>query len=67
MQSERYYINFATRFLRISHGTRAPRDLLSRTVAFAGNWNGADLLLNCGRDSFVLKTEADYLNERQQI
>ncbi len=29
-----------------------------------GNWNGADLLLNCGRDSFLLKTEADYLDEK---
>lgn len=28
-----------------------------------GNWNSADLLLNCGRGSFLLKTEADYLNE----
>lgn len=33
-----------------------------------GNWNSADLLLNCGRDSFLLKTEADYRGrERQQI
>lgn len=29
-----------------------------------GNWNSADLLLNCGRDSFQLKTEVDYLNEK---
>lgn len=29
-----------------------------------GNWNSADLLLNCGRDSFQLKTEADYLDEK---
>lgn len=27
-----------------------------------GNWNGADLLLKCGLDSFLLKTEADYLD-----
>lgn len=29
-----------------------------------GNWSSADLLLNCGRDSFLLKTEADYLDEK---
>lgn len=29
-----------------------------------GNWNSADLLLNCGRDSLLLKTEADYLDEK---
>lgn len=33
-----------------------------RTLLVTGNWNSADLLLNCGRGSFLLKTEADYLN-----
>lgn len=27
-----------------------------------GNWNSADVLLNCGWDSFLLKTEAYYLD-----
>lgn len=34
-----------------------------RTLLVTGNWNSADLLLNCGWGSFLLKTEADYLNE----
>lgn len=35
-----------------------------RVQLVTGNWNSADLLLNCGRDSFLLKTEADYLDEK---
>lgn len=35
-----------------------------RVQLVTGNWNSGDLLLNCGRDSFRLKTEADYLDER---
>lgn len=34
-----------------------------RALLVTGNWNSADLLLNCGRGRFLLKTEADYLNE----
>lgn len=35
-----------------------------RVLLVTGNWNSADLLLNCGGDSFLLKTEVDYLDEK---
>lgn len=35
-----------------------------RVQLVTGNWNSTDFLLNCGRDSFLLKTEADYLDEK---